>query len=89
MKKELLKLRKKIDLVDAAIKKNLKKREVLIKKVGKLKKKFNLKIEDKKREREILKRIKNKFVKKIFKIIIKTSKDLESVIMRDHDVECW
>lgn len=75
MRKELLKLRKNIDLVDSKIKKNLKKRGVLIKKIKKLKKKYNLKIEDKTREREILRKIKNPFVKKIYKEILKRSKD--------------
>lgn len=78
MHNKLEKLRKRINKIDKKLKKNLRKREELIMKAAVIKKGLNLKIEDKKREREILKDIKSPFIKKIFKEIIQISKILQS-----------
>lgn len=77
MTKVLDRTRKKIDRIDLKLQKYLSKREVLIKKIKKIKKTNDIKIEDPVREREILKKIKSLYVKKIFKSIIKISKEIQ------------
>jgi len=77
MTKVLDRTRKKIDKIDLKLQKYLSKREVLIKKIKKIKKTNDIKIEDPVREREILKKIKSLYVKKIFKSIIKISKEIQ------------
>jgi len=77
MRNNLTSLRKKIDKVDKKIQKNLEKREKLIKKVRETKKKFKINIEDKSREKEVLGRIENKFVKRIYKEILSVSKEMQ------------
>jgi len=73
--------RKKLDRIDTEIVKLLKKREDVIKKVGRYKKKIGLKICDPKREKELIKdklkmagRLNKKFVESIFRLILKESK---------------
>jgi chorismate mutase len=80
MKKNLKNLRTEIDKIDRNLKILLLKREKLIKKIAKLKKASNLKIEDRTRENKILKKIKSPFVKKTFKTIISASKDVQKRI---------
>lgn len=80
MKKHLKTMRAEIDEIDRKLKTLLLKREKLIKRVGKLKKLHNLKIEDKTREKKILKSIKSPFVKKTFKTILTTSKSIQKQI---------
>ena len=77
MTKVLDRTRKKIDKIDLKLQKYLSKRELLIKKIKKIKKTNNIKTEDPVREREILKKIKSLYVKKIFKSIIKISKEIQ------------
>ena len=77
MQKELNKLRKKIDKTDKKLKKQLEKRAKLIEKTRRIKKKENLPTEDKARETEILKNISTPFVKKVFKEIIRLSKEAQ------------
>jgi|GEM_PF-6208911 len=77
MTKVLDRTRKKIDKIDLKLQKYLSKRELLIKKIKKIKKTNNIKTEDPVREREILKNIKSLYVKKIFKSIIKISKEIQ------------
>ncbi len=77
MTKVLDRTRKKIDRIDLKLQKYLSKREVLIKKIKKIKKTNYIKTEDPVREREILKKIKSLYVKKIFKSIIKISKEIQ------------
>lgn len=77
MTKVLDRTRKKIDKIDLKLQKYLSKRELLIKKIKKIKKTNNIKTEDPVREREILKKIKSLYVKKIFKLIIKISKEIQ------------
>lgn len=80
MKKYLKTIRTEIDKTDRKLKTLLSKREKLIKKLGKLKKLHNLKIEDKTREKKILKNIKSPFVKKTFKTMLTASKSLQKQI---------
>lgn len=78
MRDKLKKIRKKIDKTDRKIQKLLEKREILIQKAGKFKKANKLKIEDVTREKEVISRIKNPYVKAIFKEIIRVSKEFQS-----------
>lgn len=80
MKKNLKNLRIEVNKIDKRLKILLLKREKLVKKIAKFKKTSNLKIEDKAREKKILKNIKSPFVKKIFKTIISASKSLQKQI---------
>lgn len=80
MEKHLKTIRSEIDKIDRKLKTLLSKREKLIKKIGKLKKLHNLKIEDRTREKKILKDIKSPFVKKTFKTILSASKALQKQI---------
>jgi chorismate mutase len=78
MTKDLKKIRKQIDKIDKKLKKQLGKREKLIKKIKVIKKNTSLPVENKKREREILSKIKSPFIKKVFKEMIKISKEIQS-----------
>lgn len=77
MTKDLQKYRKKIDKIDKKLQKHLEKRGVLVEKIGEVKKENKIKITDKTREKEILGKIKNTYVKKIFKSIIEISKEAQ------------
>ena len=77
MHKDIEKLREQMDEIDKQLKKYLGKRGKLVKKIGKFKKKNSLPIEDKKREKKIVANIKNPFTKKVFKEIIKISKEIQ------------
>ena len=78
MHKDLKKIRKKIDKIDKRLQKQLEKREKLIQEVKELKEKHDLPVHDQTREKAILESINNPFTKKIFKEILKYSKDLQS-----------
>ena len=78
MHQEVENLRKRIDKIDKKLKELLGKREVLVKEIGLSKKKHNLKIEDKNREKDLLSDTESPYVKKIFKQIIEASKSLQS-----------
>lgn len=65
----LKKIRKEIDLIDDQIIKLLEKRFFFTSKI----KKYKTKIRDKKREKEILKKIPSLYIKKIYKQIFKSS----------------
>ena len=80
MKNRLETIRSEIDGIDGKLKILLSKREKLVKNIGKLKKLRNLKIEDKTREKKILKGIKSPFVKKTFKTILSASKSIQKQI---------
>jgi chorismate mutase len=76
-------LRSEIDKIDVSLLVLLHNRLVIVKKIGKIKKKNGVKIVDKDREKEIINQLIQKgvvlsiekgFIKKIFKIIIKESK---------------
>lgn len=85
MEKQFKILRKKIDNIDDNIVALLLKRFKVVRKLGKLKKKQNLKIVNKNREKEILLRIKNKaknkkeqdYLSGIFSSIISNSRKLQ------------
>ncbi|MBT3865142.1 chorismate mutase [Candidatus Peregrinibacteria bacterium] len=77
MTKELKKLRKKISKLDLKIQKHLKKRSKIVEEISQIKKKYSLPIEDKEREQEILSKMDNKYVKKVFEEIIRLSKELQ------------
>jgi chorismate mutase len=79
-------LRDKIDKIDANIIKKLSQREILSRKIGKLKSKLNKKIIDNKREETLIRRyeklcskyqLKSFFIKKLFKLIIVNSRKLQ------------
>ncbi len=82
----LEKFRKQIDKIDCQIINLLSKRTKISKKVGDYKKKNNLKLQDKKREALIFKKIEtlskkyniNKnYINKLFKLILKHSKEIQ------------
>jgi len=77
MTKDIEKNRKKINKIDQKIQKYLEKREKLVRKIGEIKAKNKVKIENKSREKEILDKIESKYVKKIYKSIIEISKELQ------------
>lgn len=77
MTKDLQKYRKKIDKIDKKLQKHLGKRELLVKKIGELKKENKIGVTEKTREKEVLSKIKSSYVKKIFKSIIKISKEAQ------------
>lgn len=81
--KEIIKIRKKIDELDHELIGTLKKRLVLSKELGSLKRKKGIKIRDRKREKEIIQdRLKKSsldsgFIKKLFKLILKESRRVQ------------
>lgn len=77
MTKELQKLRKQIDKIDKKIKKQLSKRELLVKEVGKTKKQLGLELEDLEREAKVLTGLGENYVGKIYKKIIEESKNIQ------------
>tara|TARA_Y100001960_G_C14420433_1_gene702637 strand:+ start:82 stop:342 length:261 start_codon:yes stop_codon:yes gene_type:complete len=85
MDKRILTLRKKIDDLDEEIIKLLKTRMEISKKVGLLKEKLHIPIEDKLRENEIIERLTSKAGKnlseeqliRIFTAVFKTSKQVQ------------
>lgn len=78
--KSIDKLRKEIDVIDGKIVGLIEKRLMKIKKIGKIKKLNNQKINDKKREDEILKNVFKDsklsliFIKKLYKVIFEESR---------------
>lgn len=70
-------LRLEIDKVDRNLRKFLLEREKLVKKIGKLKTRNKIRITDKKREKQVLSKAKTKFVKEIFKKIVKEAKRIQ------------
>ncbi len=72
------KFRQKIDNIDSKISKLLKTRLKLTISIGKIKKSKRIPIKDKKREEEILKKLKTDYEKEIFKKIIKESRKNQS-----------
>jgi chorismate mutase len=81
---KLNKIRANIEDIDNSILKLLKKRFVLVHKIGEIKNNSNATIKDKERERHIIKRLieKNKnvnkeFICKLYKIIFKYSRNLQ------------
>lgn len=78
--KEIIKLRKKVDKIDLKLLKTLSKRNSLASKIKKIKKENKIKLEDKTREKIILKNLKskklisNKTLENIYKEIFKQSK---------------
>jgi chorismate mutase len=78
MHKELQKLRKRIDKIDKNLAKFLEKREKVAMEIGELKGEHSLPVEDLNREEEVLNKIENPFVKKVFKEIIRLSKKIQS-----------
>lgn len=90
-KKKLLDLRKKINCIDNSLLKLLYKRNLISQKIIKEKIYINHPIKDSTREKEIFKKIinkskkyhlKKKFIKKIFKIIIKNSVKIQNKIYK-------
>jgi chorismate mutase len=77
MTKELQKLRNKITKIDNKIKSQLSKREDLVKKVGKMKKKLGINIEDLEREADVLTGLGEEYIGKIYKKIIEESKNIQ------------
>ena len=68
-------MRRQIDQIDKSIITLLKKRFIIVQKIGKFKKQHNLPIINGKRERELAtKSIKNKLIKKIFIEIVRCSR---------------
>lgn len=83
MSVELKKLREQIDEIDNDIVKLFTKRFNIVKKIGKEKEKLGLKVPNKKREEEILKKIENKKnkyeeeIKSLYKEFFKQSKKIQ------------
>ena len=85
---ELEKHRKKIDEIDGKILKLLRDRMKIVEKIKQYKKKHNLRVTDKKREKIIFQKLNketeklkldNRYVRKIFKVIMKRSKKVQKV----------
>ena len=83
MNKKIQQIRKKIDKNDTEILKLIKKRSMLVKNIGKIKKKNGFNVVDKKREKEIFSRVKRegknlglneKLINSLFRSIIKESR---------------
>lgn len=80
------KLRDKIDKIDVDIIKKISQRNIVSKKIGKLKAKLNKKVFDREREKQLMLRYKKLchqyelspiFIKKLFKLIIVNSRRLQ------------
>jgi len=69
--------RKDLDKIDKEIIFLLNKREKISKKVGIYKKKNKMKIQDKKREKQMLDKISKNYLKDIFKIIMRNSREIQ------------
>lgn len=74
---EIEKIRKHIDELDSQIASLLEKRENAIIKLGGEKKKRGIQITDEEREEKVLKRIKRKSQREVFKKIIEVSKNIQ------------
>ena len=74
---ELKIYRKQLDKIDSQVIKLLEKREKISKKIGQYKKKNKIKIQDKSREKQILKKLNKNYLKHIFKIIIRNSREIQ------------
>lgn len=79
-------LREKIDKIDADIIRKISQRKILSIKIGKIKSKFGTKVIDNKREEKLMLRyeklcleyeLQSTFIKKVFKIIITNSRELQ------------
>jgi len=73
----LEKYRKEIDKIDSKISKLLNQRFKVVKQVGKFKQKNSIKVTDKSRESQVLKKFKKQEIKEVFKTIIKQAKKLQ------------
>jgi monofunctional chorismate mutase len=76
--KSINSLREEIDSIDNKILNLIKKRALISKEIGKLKKLSKTPIKDKNREKEILKKLKNPYEVQIFKKIISESRKLQT-----------
>ncbi|MBI5754546.1 chorismate mutase [Candidatus Peregrinibacteria bacterium] len=76
--KKLNNIRKKLDQIDDKIIKTLRIRSKLIKQIGEIKKKLKLPIRNPQREKLILKKLKNKYEKRIFSKILLESRKLQA-----------
>ena len=74
---ELKIYRKQLDKIDSQVIKLLEKREKISKKIGPYKKKNKIKIQDKSREKQILKKLNKNYLKHIFKIIMRNSREIQ------------
>lgn len=77
MAKNLQALRGKIDKLDLKLQNNLIKREILVKEIAKIKAKMSVPAKDSKREKEIISKIENPYVKKVFKSILAESRKIQ------------
>lgn len=92
MIKKIKKLREKIDKIDSKIVKLLEKRLKIVKKIGKIKQKKGFKLTDKRREKEIIKKLKtiaqNPILKKqidnFYKMIFNLSKTVMKIKKRNY-----
>ena len=79
--KELMRMRKKIDLIDESLMSLLNKRASIAKAIGKIKLKENLPIQNKEREEEILSKAErfdnSNFISSVFTKIIKESRKIQ------------
>ncbi|HPZ06603.1 MAG TPA: chorismate mutase [Candidatus Eremiobacteraeota bacterium] len=80
MLEELKIYREQIDIIDEEIMRLLKKRELIVKEIIRYKLKNNIPIEQLAREVQICNRPEDKYMRDIFKIIIKVSKKLQKKI---------
>jgi len=74
---ELKIYRKQLDKIDSQVIKLLEKREKISKKIGQYKKKNKIKVQNKSREKQILKKLNKNYLKHIFKIIIRNSREIQ------------
>lgn len=90
---DINKLREKIDKIDSSIIKKLSQRSILSVKIGKMKSKMGRKVKDNKREEKLMQyyeklcaqhHLHPLFVKKLFKLIIANSRDLQNGRKYEH-----
>ena len=74
---ELKIYRKQLDKIDSQVIKLLEKREKISKKIGQYKKKNKIKVQNKSREKQILKKLNKNYLKHIFKIIMRNSREIQ------------
>ncbi len=77
MLERLRKCREKIDEIDCELIKLLKHREEVVKEIAQCKASLNMTIDQPAREEEIYNRSKEKYIRKIFKVIMDRSKEIQ------------
>lgn len=75
--------RRKIDEIDRKIVELLIEREKIVKEIARCKVSLNMDIKQREREKEIYNRSEEKYIKDIFKIIIKNSREIQKRVVEE------